>query len=265
MTDNLLSMRVDHSLPVPTPANKPAKRKADAGDRDEVATVGDDGGSGTRSSPDSTPSEPPAADLVLDAAAPPKKKPRLSEDELVAKIAAAAATILECIDDDPARAGLLKTPVRYAKSLLNLTAGRHAVAADVLGEAQFDEDHTEMVLVRGIDVFSHCEHHLLPFHGTCHVAYMPGGSVIGLSKIARIVEMYAHRLQVQERLTTQIADAVMQATGVRGVMVYVRCTHMCMVMRGVRKTGAETITTAARGCYLENTVLRQEFLGHIRP
>lgn len=273
--DDLRNVRIDRDLPIPTPTKKVASRKNEAGDPDEAKTIGDDGGSGTRSSRLSTSLEPspfptyappPVADLSLVAATPnpSKKKPRLSEDELVAKIAAAARTIIECIDDDPERDGLTKTPVRYAKALLNLTAGRRTISADVLSDAQFDENHTEMVLVRGIDVFSHCEHHLLPFHGVCHVAYMPKGSVIGLSKIARIVEMYAHHLQVQERLTTQIADSVMEATGVQGVMVYIICTRMCMVMRGVRKTGADTITTAARGCYLENQVLRQEFLAHIR-
>lgn len=197
-------------------------------------------------------------------AGPVKKKARLSEAELVEKIAAAARTILECIDDDADREGLLKTPVRYAKSLLNLTSGYRTIASDVVGDAQFSENHNEMVLVRGMDVFSHCEHHLLPFHGVCHVAYMPNGSVIGLSKIARIVDMYAHRLQVQERLSSQIADEVVRATGARGVMVMIRCTHMCMVMRGVRKTGAETITTVARGCYAESPSLRQEFLTNVR-
>jgi GTP cyclohydrolase IA len=198
-------------------------------------------------------------------AKPAKKKQRMSQDERVQRMSGAVRTILECLDDDPDREGLVKTPARYAKALLQLTAGYQLEPSEVLGDAQFDENHTEMVLIKSIDIFSHCEHHLLPFHGTCHVAYIPNGSVIGLSKIARIVDLYAHRLQVQERLTTQIADAVLQATCARGVMVYISCTHMCMVMRGVRKVGAETITTAALGCYKDDPSLRGEFLSMVKP
>lgn len=130
----------------------------------------------------------------------------------------------------------------------------------MLGDATFDESHSEMVLVRHIDVFSLCEHHLLPFHGVCHVAYIPTGVVVGLSKIARIVDVFARRMQVQERLTTQIADAIQQATDASGVMVYISCVHMCMAMRGVRKAGAETTTTAVRGRYAEDSEMRREFL-----
>lgn len=130
----------------------------------------------------------------------------------------------------------------------------------MLGDAEFDESHKEMVMVRGIDLFSLCEHHMLPFHGVCHVSYIPSGKVVGLSKIARIVDMFGRRLQVQERLTTQIADAVEGATKAEGVMVYVTCSHMCMAMRGVRKVGAETTTTAVRGRYASEAGLRAEFL-----
>jgi len=143
---------------------------------------------------------------------------------------------------------------------LSLTDGYASSAKEVLGDAEFDEDHTEMVLVRSIDVFSLCEHHLLPFNGYCHVAYIPNGTVVGLSKIARIVEVYARRLQVQERLTSQIADAIEKSTRALGVMVYITCTHMCMVMRGVRKVGTETTTTAVRGRYADEPDLRRDFL-----
>lgn len=118
--------------------------------------------------------------------------------------------------------------------------------------------------MRDIGVASLCEHHLLPFHGACHIAYIPTGTVIGLSKLARIVDMYSRRLQVQERLTTQIADAVLHATDAQGVMVYINCAHMCMSMRGVQKTGTTTITTATRGRYAKDGALRQEFLSIIR-
>lgn len=122
-----------------------------------------------------------------------------------------------------------------------------------------------MVLIRNIDMFSLCEHHLLPFHGQCHVAYIPDGMVVGLSKIARIVDMYSRRLQVQERLTSQIADAVLEATNAKGVFVLISCTHMCMAMRGIRKVGAETTTTAARGNYQGNPELRLEVLRILGP
>lgn len=130
----------------------------------------------------------------------------------------------------------------------------------MLGDAEFDESHSEMVLIRNIDVFSLCEHHLLPFYGQCHVAYIPRGTVIGLSKIARIVDLYAKRFQVQERLTTQIADAVSVATNASGVMVLITCSHMCMAMRGVQKVGSQTTTTVTRGRYAQEAELRREFL-----
>lgn len=132
-----------------------------------------------------------------------------------------------------------------------------------MNNAKFQETPSESVLVRNIDVFSLCEHHLLPFHGWCHVAYLPNAHVIGLSKVARIVNMYARRLQVQERLTAQIADAVEHATQAHGVMVFMTCTHMCMSMRGVQKVSAETSTTVTRGKYAKDPHLRAEFLASI--
>lgn len=149
---------------------------------------------------------------------------------------------------------------RFSQALIALTEGYKKSPQEVLGDAEFDENHTEQVLVRNIQLFSLCEHHLLPFHGVCHVAYIPSGSVIGLSKVARIVDVFARRFQVQERLTAQIADAIEVATKASGVMVYVSCAHMCMAMRGVQKVGSETSTTAARGRYKEDATLRAEFL-----
>lgn len=251
------------------------KRKDSPSDGGESTSV--DGGLGTgnnagsfASTPDATP-PPPSSPLhtlmqgIGDASAPPTKKHKsaMTHAEREQTIAVAMRTILECLDDDPDREGLRKTPMRYAKALLQLTEGYRIAPSEVLGDASFNENHGEMVLVRAMDVFSHCEHHLLPFHGYCHVAYIPNGTVVGLSKIARIVDLYSRRLQVQERLTTQIADAVLEATSARGVYVYIACTHMCMVMRGVKKVGAETVTTAARGAYVEDPSLRREFLSMV--
>lgn len=132
-----------------------------------------------------------------------------------------------------------------------------------MNNAKFEETPSESVIVRNIDVFSLCEHHLLPFHGRCHVAYIPNTHVIGLSKVARIVNMYARRLQVQERLTAQIADAILQVTQAHGVMVLISCTHMCMSMRGVEKVSAQTSTTATRGRYAKDPHFRAEFLATV--
>lgn len=147
--------------------------------------------------------------------------------------------------------------------MLALTSGYSQRPADIVGDAEFREKDSDMVLVRDIDVFSLCEHHLLPFHGYCHVSYLPTTHVIGLSKIARIVDMYARRLQVQERLTSSIADAIQSVTNAHGVMVLISCTHMCMSMRGVEKASAKTTTTATRGRYASDPSLRSEFLAMI--
>jgi GTP cyclohydrolase I len=249
------------------------KRKDGASDGAESTLLELSGcASGTSAStPDSTPSdrlplspeETHDQDLDDDARSilPPAKRTKpLSYDERLRRITEAARVIIDCVDDNPHREGLLKTPGRYAKAILQLTSGRDLTPAAIVGDAHFDENHSEMVLVRNIDVFSQCEHHMLPFHGVCHVAYIPCGTVVGLSKLARIVDAYAHRLQVQERLTSQIADAILHITRARGVIVYVSCSHMCMVMRGVRKVGSETVTIAARGCYRDDKSLRQEFM-----
>lgn len=169
-----------------------------------------------------------------------------------ARIEAAVREILLAVGEDPDRDGLRDTPARVARKYEEIFAGLHQDPAEVLS-AQFDIDHEEMVLVRDIAVYSTCEHHLVPFHGVAHVGYIPAkdGRVTGLSKVARLVDVFARRPQVQERLTSQIADALMEHLGARGVIVVIECEHLCMSMRGVRKPGARTITSAVRGTFRE--------------
>lgn len=176
----------------------------------------------------------------------------------------AVRTLLIGLGEDPDREGLIGTPKRVVKALQHLTSGYNQSLEELLNKAIFHEDSNEMVLVRDIDLFSSCEHHILPIIGRVHVAYIPDGKVIGLSKIARIAEMYGRRLQVQERLTTQIADALQEVLQPRGVAVVVEATHMCMVMRGVQKPGSWTTTTAMRGDFTTNQDIRNEFMGMIR-
>lgn len=176
----------------------------------------------------------------------------------------AVRTLLIGLGEDPDREGLIGTPNRVVKALKFLTSGYNQSLEELLNKAIFHEDSNEMVLVRDIDLFSSCEHHILPIIGRAHVAYIPNGKVIGLSKIARICEMYGRRLQVQERLTSQIADALQEVLQPRGVAVVVEATHMCMVMRGVQKPGSWTSTTAMRGDFNTNQDIRNEFMGMIR-
>ncbi|MEM9771614.1 MAG: GTP cyclohydrolase I FolE [Cyanobacteria bacterium P01_D01_bin.73] len=176
----------------------------------------------------------------------------------------AVRTLLIGLGEDPDREGLIGTPNRVVKALQYLTSGYNQSLEKLLNKAIFHEDSNEMVLVRDIDVFSSCEHHILPIIGRAHVAYIPNGKVIGLSKIARICEMYGRRLQVQERLTSQIADALQEILEPQGVAVVLEATHMCMVMRGVQKPGSWTTTTAMRGEFTTNQEIRNEFMGMIR-
>ncbi|MBD2392400.1 GTP cyclohydrolase I FolE [Aphanizomenon flos-aquae NRERC-008] len=176
----------------------------------------------------------------------------------------AVRTLLIGLGENPDREGLKDTPKRVVKALKFLTNGYHQSLDELLNGAVFTEDANEMVLVRDIDLFSSCEHHILPIIGRAHVAYIPNGKVIGLSKIARICEMYARRLQVQERLTLQIADAVQGLLKPKGVAVVIEATHMCMVMRGVQKPGSWTVTSAMRGVFSEDISTREEFMNLIR-
>ncbi|HEX5819854.1 MAG TPA: GTP cyclohydrolase I FolE [Gemmatimonadales bacterium] len=164
------------------------------------------------------------------------------------------------LGEDADREGLLKTPERVEASMRFLTRGYDQTVEEVLGDAIFEEAHEDMILVRDIELYSLCEHHLLPFFGRAHVAYIPHGRILGLSKTARLVDMFARRLQVQERLTDQIADALMTALAPRGVGVVIEAQHFCMMMRGVEKQGSRTVTSAVRGTFRSDNRTRDEFL-----
>ncbi|KAB8263552.1 GTP cyclohydrolase 1 [Aspergillus pseudonomiae] len=176
-----------------------------------------------------------------------------------ARIAASIRSILEDMGEDPNREGLLKTPERYAKAMFFFTKGYGESAYDIGKDAIFHIDHNEMVLVRGIEVFSMCEHQLIPFVGKVHIAYIPNGRVLGLSKLARIAEIYARRLQVQERLTKQIAQTIEDLLRPPGVAVVIESVHMCMVMRGVQKSSAMTTTSCRTGIFKASRAAEEEF------
>jgi len=167
---------------------------------------------------------------------------------------------LELIGEDPDREGLLKTPERVAKSMKFLTEGYNSSAEEVVGKGIFKEEHDNMIMVRDIELYSLCEHHMLPFFGKAHVAYIPNGKIVGLSKIPRIVDVYARRLQVQERLTEEIADGLCRVVNPSGVGVVIEAFHLCMMMRGVQKQNSKTITSALRGAFREDPKTRDEFL-----
>ena len=167
---------------------------------------------------------------------------------------------LELIGEDPMREGLLKTPERVAASLEWLTHGYEMNVADVVGDALFEETHESMVMVRDIELYSLCEHHMLPFYGKAHIAYIPDGRIVGLSKLPRVVDVFARRLQVQERLTEQIAEALSDVLQPRGVGVVIEAQHLCMMMRGVQKQNSRTITSALRGQFRDDPATRDEFL-----
>ena len=178
---------------------------------------------------------------------------------------AAVRTLLTELGEDPDRDGLKKTPERVVASLRTLTRGYRMSVKDVIGDAMFEESHQSMILVRDIELYSLCEHHMLPFFGRAHVAYIPNGRIVGLSKLPRIVEVFARRLQVQERLTDQVADAIMDALRPAGVGVVVDCVHLCMAMRGVEKQNSRTVTSALRGVFRDDPRTRDEFLRLVSP
>jgi GTP cyclohydrolase I len=168
--------------------------------------------------------------------------------------------ILGALGEDPGRAGLLKTPERVEQALRWLTRGYDLTVMDAVGDALFEERHNSMILVRDIELYSLCEHHMLPFFGRAHVAYVPNGKIVGLSKLPRIVEVFARRLQVQERLSDEIADAIMEVLEPHGVGVLIEAVHLCMAMRGVEKQNSRTVTSAVRGNFRSDIRTREEFL-----
>ena len=178
---------------------------------------------------------------------------------------AAVRELLIAVGEDPEREGLRDTPARVARSYREVFSGMFTDPSEVLSKT-FDEDHRELVLVRDIPIYSTCEHHLVPFHGVAHIGYIPGrsGAVTGLSKLARLVDLYAKRPQVQERLTSQVADALVDRLDPSGVLVVIECEHLCMAMRGIRKPGSVTTTSAVRGIMRSNASTRAEALGLLR-
>jgi GTP cyclohydrolase I len=185
-----------------------------------------------------------------------KKRPAPEGEPFADKV----GEILTALGEDPSREGLLKTPERVEASLRFLTQGYRMTVEEVIGDAVFEETHQSMIMVRDIEVYSLCEHHLLPFFGRAHVAYIPNGKILGLSKVARIVDVFARRLQVQERLTDQIADAIMDVLKPTGVGVVIEAAHFCMMMRGVEKQNSRAVTSALRGIFRDDSKTRDEFL-----
>lgn len=192
------------------------------------------------------------------------QSPRLDDDEAIARLAECYRQIIEIIGEDPSREGLLRTPARAAKALWYATGGYRRSLQQTVGEAVFECQQREMVIVRDIEYHSLCEHHILPFYGHVSVGYLPKGKILGLSKLARIVDLYARRLQVQERLTDEICKAVGSVLPTDGVMVSITGEHLCMKMRGVEKQDSATVTIATSGRFADDPSLRAEFLAAIR-
>jgi GTP cyclohydrolase I len=172
--------------------------------------------------------------------------------------------VLHELGENPAREGLLKTPERVAKAMKFLTSGYDLIPDEIIESAIFHEAYSEMVIVKDIEVYSMCEHHMLPFFGKAHVAYIPEGKIVGLSKIPRIVDAYSRRLQVQERLTIEIRDCIQRTLAPKGVAVVVECAHMCMQMRGVQKQNSVTTTSAFTGLFMTNDATRKEFINLVQ-
>jgi GTP cyclohydrolase IA len=189
-----------------------------------------------------------------------RRTPRTHTGSESPELASLVRRQIELLGEDPDRGGLARTPERVAKSLAWLTRGYAMDVQEVVGTGVFEETHENMVLVRDIELYSLCEHHMLPFFGKAHVAYVPDRRIMGLSKIPRIVEVFARRLQVQERLTDQIADAVMEVLEPRGVGVVIEAQHLCMMMRGIEKQNSSTVTSALRGEFRDTAMTREEFL-----
>jgi GTP cyclohydrolase I len=248
--------------PEPTPKKKKRKTSTPAAATiKEVATADEAGEASTRS---------PSPVVDFDGLSRPSvgTRKRLEEDEAqkevrLARMKGAVRTLLECVGEDPDREGLLATPDRYAKAMLYFTKGYQENVRDIVNGAIFQEGHNEMVIVKDIEVFSMCEHHLVPFTGKMHIGYIPRNAVIGISKLPRIAEMFARRLQVQERLTKEVANAVMEVLQPQGVAVVMESSHLCMVMRGVQKSGSTTITSCVLGCFERKEKTRNEFLSLI--
>lgn len=185
------------------------------------------------------------------------------DEEVTQKLALLYKEVLHLIGEDPEREGLQLTPVRVARSIQFLTQGYEMDGAAILNSAKFKEDYKQMVIVKDIELYSMCEHHMLPFYGKAHVAYIPNGYITGLSKIARVVESYARRLQVQERLTVQIRDCIQNTLNPLGVAVVIEASHMCMQIRGVQKQNSVTTTSAFTGAFLKDIRTREEFMSLI--
>lgn len=191
------------------------------------------------------------------------KKTEIYDQDALHHIAENIKDNLSRLGEDVHREGLEKTPLRVAKSLGYMTKGYEENAVEILKSALFQEEHEEMVIVKDIELYSMCEHHMLPFYGKAHIGYLPKGKITGLSKLARVVEVYSRRLQVQERLTAQIRDAVQEALDPHGVAVVIEAKHLCMMMRGVQKQNSTTVTSSFNGVYIENLATRKEFLNLI--
>ncbi|KAK4107587.1 GTP cyclohydrolase I-like protein [Canariomyces notabilis] len=240
--------------------DEPPKKKKRKKVRD-VAPVEEAGESSTRS---------PSPVIDFDGLSRPSvgTRERLEESDEQSKnrlerMKGAVRTLLECVGEDADREGLLATPERYAKALLTFTRGYQENVRDIVNGAIFQEGHNEMVIVKDIEIFSMCEHHLVPFTGKMHIGYIPANAVIGISKLPRIAEMFARRLQIQERLTKEVANAIMDVLKPQGVAVVMESSHLCMVMRGVEKTTTSTITSCVLGCFERKEKTRNEFLSLI--